>query len=72
MRAAVMLLPELQMMIALQAGSATECKQRKAFNKVLDVLFELSIIAMQLHADASTTPSHRKTCVPADTKSGKV
>lgn len=71
MRAAVMLLPELQMMIALQAGSATECKQRKAFNK-LDVLFELSIIAMQLHADASTTPSHRKTCVPADTKSGKV
>ena len=43
-----------------------------AHSKVLDVLFELSIIAMQLHADASTTPSHRKTCVPADTKSGKV
>ena len=67
-----MLLPELQMMTALQAGSAMECKQRKAFNKVLDAHFELCIIAMQLRADASTTLKHRKTCLPADTKSGKV
>ena len=52
--------------------SAMECKQRKASNKVLDVQFELSIIATQLHADASTMPSHRKTCLPADIRSGKV
>ena len=49
-----------------------ECKECKARYMVLDVLHELSIIAMQLHADASTMPSHRKTYLPADIKSGKV
>jgi len=55
------------------AGWSSCCrKECKSHNKVLDVPFELSITAMQVHADASTMPNHRKTCLPADTKSGKV